>query len=202
VLADGRRRDVPLVPVNRPEGFVVEEQTLHRAFFQRTGFPVVGEAPMAPAPFNFSVTPAALRRPAPAPGARDGHGFEPRPTLPATGAGTGPALAGIRVVDLGVGVAVPEAGWLLAELGAEVIKIESRVNLDFLRRVTVEPDQPDRSLQFNDASRGHLGVTLHLTTVRGRELALALCAAADIVIENNRGGVAPRCGLDYADLRA
>jgi crotonobetainyl-CoA:carnitine CoA-transferase CaiB-like acyl-CoA transferase len=202
VLADGRRRDVPLVPVNRPEGFVVEEQTLHRAFFQRTGFPVVGEAPMAPAPFNFSVTPAALRRPAPAPGAGDGHGFEPRPTLPATGAGTGPALAGIRVVDLGVGVAVPEAGWLLAELGAEVIKIESRVNLDFLRRVTVEPDQPDRSMQFNDASRGHLGVTLDLTTARGRELALELCAAADVVLENNRGGVVQRWDLDYPTVRS
>jgi benzylsuccinate CoA-transferase BbsF subunit len=108
----------------------------------------------------------------------------------------------VRVVDLGVGVAVPEAGWLLAELGAEVIKIESCANLDFLRCVTVEPDQPDRSLQFNDASRGHLGLCLDLRTARGRELALALCAAADVVMENNRGGVVQRWGLDYADVRA
>ena len=111
-------------------------------------------------------------------------------------------LAGIRVVDLGVGVAVPEAGWLLAELGAEVIKIESRANLDFLRRVTVEPDQPDRSMQFNDASRGHLGVALDLTAARGRELALELCAAADVVLENNRGGVVQRWDLDYPTVRA
>jgi benzylsuccinate CoA-transferase BbsF subunit len=101
-----------------------------------------------------------------------------------------------------VGVAVPEAGWLLAELGAEVIKIESRANLDFLRRVTVEPDQPDRSMQFNDASRGHLGVALDLTTERGRELALELCAAADVVLENNRGGVVQRWDLDYPTVRA
>jgi len=202
VLADGRRRDVPLVPVNRPEHFVVEEQTMHRAFFQRTGFPVVGEAPMAPGPFNFSVTPVGLRRPAPTPGARDAGELAPRQAAATAAGGTGPALAGIRVVDLGVGVAVPEAGWLLAELGAEVIKIESRANLDFLRRVTVEPDQPDRSMQFNDASRGHLGVALDLTAARGRELALELCAAADVVLENNRGGVVQRWDLDYPTVRA
>jgi benzylsuccinate CoA-transferase BbsF subunit len=57
-------------------------------------------------------------------------------------------------------------------------------------------------MQFNDASRGHLGVALDLRTPRGRELALALCAAADVVIENNRGGVVQRCGLDYPQVRA
>src|SRR5262249_55402935 len=67
VLADGRRLDVPLVPGNRPERFVIEEQTRHRGFFQRTGFPHLGDAPMAPGPFNFSVTPTSLRCPAPAP---------------------------------------------------------------------------------------------------------------------------------------
>jgi benzylsuccinate CoA-transferase BbsF subunit len=110
-------------------------------------------------------------------------------------------LAGLRVVDLGVGVAIPETGWLLAELGAEVIKIESRKNIDFLRRVTVEPDTPNRAWTFNDASRGHKSVCLDLTSAHGRELALRLCAAADVVLENNRGGVAQAWGLDYEDVR-
>jgi crotonobetainyl-CoA:carnitine CoA-transferase CaiB-like acyl-CoA transferase len=202
VIAAARRLDVPLVPVNTPEQFVTEEQTLHRVFFQRTGFPGLGDAPVAPGPFNFSATPTELRRPAPAPGEDDRTGFAPRPPEPASGGAAGPPLAGVRVVDLGVGVAVPEAAWLLAELGAEVVKIESRANLDFLRRVTVEPDQPNRSMQFNDSSRGHLSVTLDLRTERGCDLALRLCAAADVVLENNRGGVAPRWGLDYADIRA
>src|SRR5207249_9309422 len=69
-------------------------------------------------------------------------------------------------------VAIPETGTLLAELGAEVIKVESRANIDFLRRVTVEPDAVDRSWTFNDASRGQLSVALDLRTPRGRELAL------------------------------
>src|SRR5204863_449220 len=87
------------------------------------------------------------------------------------------------------------------ELGAEVIKIESRANIDFLRRVTVEPDAVDRSWTFNDASRGQLSVALDLRAPRGRELALRLCAAADVVIENNRGDVVRKWGLDYEDVR-
>src|SRR5262249_44750794 len=172
VIAAARRLDVPLVPVNTPEQFVTEEQTLHRVFFQRTGFQGLGDAPVAPGPLTPPAPAAQLRRPPPAPGGDDRPGFGARPPEPASGGAPGPPLAGVRVVDLGVGVAVPEAGWPLAELGAEVVKIESRVNLDFLRRVTIEPDQPDRSMQFNDSSRGHLSVTLDLRTERGRDLAL------------------------------
>jgi crotonobetainyl-CoA:carnitine CoA-transferase CaiB-like acyl-CoA transferase len=198
VLARARALDVPLVPVNRPDEFVDEEQTRVRGYFRRTGFPHVAEAPFAAPPFNLSATPAALVRPAPASGAADG--FAPRdPEPPARGRAV---LADLRVVDLGVGVAGPEIGYLLAELGAEVVKIESRANLDFLRRVTVEPDAPNRSWTFNDASRGQRSVCLDLRSARGRALALDLCAAADVVIENNRGGVAARWGLDYAAVRA
>src|SRR5262249_27022946 len=201
VIDQARRLDVPLVPLNTPEQFVTEEQTSRRDYFQRTGFPHLDDAPVAPGPFNCSATPTRLRRPAPAPG-EDNGGFARRVAEPPSGTGGGPVLAGVRVVDLGVGVAVPEAGWLLAELGAEVIKIESRANLDFLRRVTIEPDQPDRSMHFNDSSRGHLSVLLDLGTARGRELALELCSVADVVLENNRGGVARRFGLDYPEVRA
>jgi crotonobetainyl-CoA:carnitine CoA-transferase CaiB-like acyl-CoA transferase len=201
VLAAGRALDVPIVPVNRPEAFVAEEQTRRRGFFLRTDMPGGIAAPMARGPFNFSATPVTLRRPAPAPSDDDAGRFTPLATPSAAGGDERPVLAGVRVVNLGVGVAVPEAGWLLAELGAEVVKIESRANLDFLRRVTVEPDEPDRSLQFNDSSRGHLGVALDLGTAHGRQLALALCAAADVVIENNRGGVVQRWGVDYDDVR-
>src|SRR5438445_217517 len=172
------------------------------ASVQEAGFPHLGGAPFAPAPFNFSRTPAVLGRPAPAPGAASEGSFPSRAPGRPGGDGTQrPALAGLRVIDLGCGVAIPETGTLLAELGAEVIKIESRANIDFLRRVTVEPDAVDRSWTFNDASRGQLSVALDLRAPRGRELALALCAAADVVIENNRGDVVCKWGLDYEDVR-
>jgi crotonobetainyl-CoA:carnitine CoA-transferase CaiB-like acyl-CoA transferase len=200
VLADARRLGMPIAPVNRPEDFVQEPQTRARRYFLQTGFPHLETAPFAPAPFHFSATPVVLARPAPSTHDTDG-GFPPREHVGHATGGSGPVLGTIRVVDLGVGVAVPEAGWLLAELGADVVKIESRANFDFLRRVTVEPDTPNRSWTFNDASRGHRSVCLDLRKPRGRELALRLCAAADVVLENNRGGVARDWKLDYEDVR-
>ena len=62
VLAEGRRLDVPIAPVNTPDAFVAEEQTRVRGFFRKTGFPHVGAAPFAASPFNFSRTPAMTRR--------------------------------------------------------------------------------------------------------------------------------------------
>ena len=201
VFETARRLGLPLAPVNTPDEFVAQEQTVARAYFQRTGFPHLGDAPFAPSPLNFSATPAVLRRPAPAPGEGSAASVAPRPPQPAGPASTEPPLAGMRVIDLGVGAVGPEVCWVLAELGAEVIKIESRANLDFLRAVTIEPDQPNRAWTFNDESRGQKSVCLDLRTPRGRELALRLCAAADVVVENNRGGVVAKWGLDYADVR-
>src|SRR5438128_3870102 len=124
VLAEARALGLPIAPVNRPEEFVAEEQTRTRGYFRATGFPHLGDAPFAPAPFNFSRTPVLLARPAPAPGAPDEGSFPPRaPGRPSGDGARRPALAGLCVIDLGCGVAIPETGTLLAELGAEVIKV-------------------------------------------------------------------------------
>jgi crotonobetainyl-CoA:carnitine CoA-transferase CaiB-like acyl-CoA transferase len=200
-LAEAVRLRVPLSPVNTPDDFVAAEQTRARGYFQATGFPHLGDAPFAPAPHNFSVTPTVLRRPAPPLGEDDRSGFPERTTSPPTSDRSQPPLAGLRVINLGVGAVVPEIGWLLAEFGAEVIKIESLANLDFLRRLTVEPDHPNRSWTFNAECRGQKSVCLDLNTPRGRELALQLCATADVVMENNRGGVVRDWNLDYEDVR-
>jgi len=202
VLAHGWRVGVPITAVNTPDEFVAAEQTRVRGYFRRTGFPHLGDAPFAPAPFNFSRTPCTLARPAPAPGADDGD-FPPRtPEPPAAPAGddAAPVLAGLLVVDLGVGAVGPEIAGFLGDLGADVVKIESRANLDFLRGVTIEPDAPNRAWTFNDECLGQKSVCLDLRTDRGRALALRLCAAADVVVENNRGGVVRAWGLDYDDV--
>jgi benzylsuccinate CoA-transferase BbsF subunit len=122
----------------------------------------------------------------------------PRPAPAAT---SGPVLEGIRVVDLGVGAVVPELCGMLADLGAEVIKVESAASPDFLRRLTLEPGRPNRSFMFNDENRGQKSVALDLRTARGRELALRLCATADVVAENRQGGLLRRLGLDHDSVR-
>jgi crotonobetainyl-CoA:carnitine CoA-transferase CaiB-like acyl-CoA transferase len=201
VLSHALRLGLPMAPVNTLEDFVAAQQTRHRGYFRRTGFPHVGDAPMATFPANLGRTPAVLRRPAPAPGEDDATGFSPRERVQPTASASGPVLAGLRVVNLGVGAVVPEMCGLLAALGAEVIKIESRSSPDFLRRLTVELDAPNRSWVFNDENRGQRSVCLDLRTPRGRELALRLCATADVVAENRQGGLVHRWGLDYEDVR-
>jgi benzylsuccinate CoA-transferase BbsF subunit len=91
---------------------------------------------------------------------------------------------------------------LLAELGADVIRVESRASLDLLRQITIEPDTPNRAFTFNDASRGQRSACFDLRHPRGRALALDLCASADIVAENYRGGALRHHGIDYATISA
>jgi benzylsuccinate CoA-transferase BbsF subunit len=91
---------------------------------------------------------------------------------------------------------------VLSELGAGVIKIESRANLDVLRMGSGSIELIDKSFTFNDECRGRRSVALDLNTERGRELAFALCASADVVAENQRGGALERRGLGYDAVRA
>jgi crotonobetainyl-CoA:carnitine CoA-transferase CaiB-like acyl-CoA transferase len=201
VLAKGHSLGLPIVPVNTPEEFVSEEQTRLRGYFRSTGFPQLGKAPFAPFPCQLSRTPVTLRRPAPAPGESDDPGFAPREPIGTAARNDGPPLAGLRVVSFGVGAAVPGLCRTFSELGCEVIKIESRASLDFLRRLSLEPEAMNRSWPFNDENRGHKSVCLNLRKARARELALDLCARADIVVENHQGGALDRFGLDYESIR-
>jgi crotonobetainyl-CoA:carnitine CoA-transferase CaiB-like acyl-CoA transferase len=196
VLAHGLRLGLPIAPVHAPEEFVAAEQTRARGYFHRTGAPPLGDAPVALFPGRFGRTRVVPPYAAPAPGEDTGD-FSPRAT-PTTGpAADGPVLAGVRVVNLGVGAVVPELCGLLADLGAEVIKIESATSPDFLRRLTPEPGQPNRSFMFNDENRSQRSVCLDLRTQTGRDVALRLCAAADVVAENRQGGLLRRFGLEY-----
>jgi crotonobetainyl-CoA:carnitine CoA-transferase CaiB-like acyl-CoA transferase len=202
VVDAGRRLGVPIAPVHRPDEFVTAEQTRVRGYFRQTGFPHLGDEPLATAPFVFTATPVSVRRPAPSLDEEDAGWTDPRPR-PSSGAVPEPTppLSGMRVVSLGVVAVGPEIAMLLSELGAEVVKIESRTKLDPLREVALEPDAPNCAFTFNAENRGQKSICLDLRQPRARELALALCGRADVVIENNRGGVAASWGLDYDDVR-
>jgi len=111
----------------------------------------------------------------------------------------------IRVLDLSMGWAGPLLGAMLAEMGAEVIKVEDTQFFDWWRgSLSVAPPemQPiERAPTFNTVNRGKLGVTLDLNHPRGIELVKRLVATADVLVENYSPGVMKRFGLDWEVLQ-
>jgi crotonobetainyl-CoA:carnitine CoA-transferase CaiB-like acyl-CoA transferase len=113
-------------------------------------------------------------------------------------------LTGIRVVDFSWVLAGPLGTRILANFGAEVIRIESRARIDGVRNGISPDGTPSENLGtlFNDVNTGKRSLTLDLTTERGIELVRELIATADVVTNNFRPGVLERIGLGYDDLCA
>ncbi|MGI9601962.1 MAG: CaiB/BaiF CoA transferase family protein [Acidimicrobiales bacterium] len=111
-------------------------------------------------------------------------------------------LAGLRVLDLGTRIAAPFCAGLLAEQGAEVIKIEQPGTGDPLRQLG--PFAPSEtgpySLYWAVEGRDRKSVTLDLRHERGQELFRSLCEHADVVCENFRPGTLERWNIDPSHL--
>ena len=107
-------------------------------------------------------------------------------------------LEGIRVISFGTGAVIPDFGKILGELGADVIKIESRGNMDFMRTIGADPDNIGG---FNESNRSKRSFGINLKTDKGRDLVKSLIKITDIIGENFRGGVMKSHGLDYEGVR-
>ena len=113
------------------------------------------------------------------------------------------ALDGVRVVDFSWIVAGPTATRMLADFGAEVIRIEYDQTLDYVRNIPSVGmgNSPNVSGTFNNLNRNKLGVTLNVMHPDGMELLRELISVSDIVVENFSSGVLSRWGLDYGEQR-
>ena len=109
------------------------------------------------------------------------------------------ALAGIRVLDLSRILSGPFATMILADLGADVIKIEDTRTGDDTRE-WAPPYQGDQSAYFLAVNRNKRSVSLDLKSARGRDIARMLADRADLVVQNFRPGTADRLGLGYQEL--
>jgi len=109
-------------------------------------------------------------------------------------------LRGIRVIDFSTIVAGPWCTRLLADCGAEVIKVEPVEQGDLLR--FLPPIADGTGAAYAHYNCGKRAVALNLKTKEGAELARKLVLGADVVVENFRPGVMARMGLGYADLAA
>ncbi len=108
-------------------------------------------------------------------------------------------LQGLRVLDMTWALAGPFCSMILADLGAEVIKVEnpdegdpSRKNFPFVKGV---------SSYFLSVNRGKKSITVNLRQPRGKEIILGLARKSDVLVENFRPGVMDRLGLGYVVLR-
>ena len=108
------------------------------------------------------------------------------------------ALAGIRVLELANFMAGPFCGMLLADMGAEVIKVENPAVGDYTR--TTPPFVNGESAGFLTLNRNKKSVTLNLKAPEGRELLKKLARKSDVVLENFRTGTMEKLGLGYATL--
>ena len=181
---EAQRRGVPFAPINELSDLLRIPQLHHRSFFRASND--AGRPAVVPgSPFSFS---------------RPRETGEPRSR--ATKGSSGP-LTGLRVIDFGHVWAGPYCAALLADMGAEVIKVESRHRVDIHRRQGPYPDgRPglNRSGVWNTQNRGKRSVALNLSTEEGRDLARRLVSISDVVIENFAPGVMHRLELDYPVL--
>ncbi len=115
-------------------------------------------------------------------------------------------LTGIRVVDLSMFFAGPVAAQVLADAGAEVIKVESIQRIDGWRSsgTVTEQELPswEASPYFNWVNRNKKDITLDLTNSRGADIVMKLVAEADILVENYTPRVMENFGLSYETLKS
>ena len=112
------------------------------------------------------------------------------------------SLEGIRIIDLSMGWAGPLAARNLADMGADVIKVESCENFDWWRSWEATPEWieeagAEKSSAFNSVNRNNRNITLDLSHPEGRDLLLKLVSTANAVMENYSGSVLPKLKLSY-----
>jgi crotonobetainyl-CoA:carnitine CoA-transferase CaiB-like acyl-CoA transferase len=119
--------------------------------------------------------------------------------LPGDGRPPRPPLLGIRILDLTRLLPGDFATWVLADLGAEVIKVEDTAGGDYMR--WMPPMAGENSAMYRSLNRGKRCIKLDLKQERGRDVFLRLLDGADCVVEGFRPGVMARLGLGYEDLK-
>ena len=187
-----------------------------RAFWQQSEHPTAGKVKAPGSPYRFSESRLGALRPAPGPG--QDRGWPAERKRPATvreierrrigGAprtGRPSPLDGVRIVEVTNNWAGPVAGRNLADLGAEVIKVESPTRIA-ARQGRYTGQQPfryhyNRVSYHNKLNRNKYGVTLDLSEAEGKELFLRLVKETDVVIEDNSPRVMRNLGLPYEVLR-
>lgn len=210
-FAEGLKRKIPIVPVPEMSDLLQDKEKLERSAI----VPILlgkERALTAGSMQRLTLTPPRRGGKVPCPGER--QALTNSRSNSATGvsmfadcssAAEQPLLR-TRVIDFSMGWAGPLCSRTLADLGADVIKIEAIQYPDWWRGVDRRPDYVNRqmyekTLRFCMMNRNKRGITLDLTRPEGLTLAKRLIAGADIVVDNYSVDVLPKLGLGYEVLR-
>ena len=185
--------DVPAAPVSDRGDWLKSGPMVDNALRLSFEHPTLGTVEMPGVPIKLAETPGSVRGLMKEADPDDLKAFaQPRTVAPAAGGEARPPLAGVKVLDLGTVIAGAYASCILANFGADVIKIESAEGDPF------RPFGPG----FTNHNRGKRGLGLNLKNPEGRAAFIDLARGADVVVDNYRLGVRRRLGIDYDALRA
>jgi crotonobetainyl-CoA:carnitine CoA-transferase CaiB-like acyl-CoA transferase len=194
-LAILRDADVPAGPVCRREDWLASELIANNDMCVVMDDPQRGPIEMPGVPIKLRQTAGSVRHLVQDASDAEVDAFlAPKPAAAATGgvAASGGPLSGIKVLDLGTVIAGAYCNAILANLGAEVVKVES-----------AEGDPwRDRGIGFTAYNRGKRGLVVDLKQPAGRELFLDLAGKSDVVLDNYRLGVRDRLGIGHAAVLA
>lgn len=211
-FAEGLKRKIPIVPVPEISDLVQDPEKRERGAIvplllgEEQGF-TVGSMQ------RLTSTPPHRGGKVPAPGEQQAYATS-RTYVPATAPGSSSCidtdqqpLRGIRVVDFAMGWAGPLCTRTLADLGADVIKIEAIQYPDWFRGIDrraayVDGQMYEKALPFCIMNRNKRGITLDLSRPQGLALAKRLVAGADVIINSYSVDVLPKLGLGYDVLKA
>jgi crotonobetainyl-CoA:carnitine CoA-transferase CaiB-like acyl-CoA transferase len=197
VCSEAQRRGIVCTPVLRPEEVLANVHFASRRTFAEAEVAPGVRGPVAQGFHELDGGRLGFRGRAPAPGENQADLAAAPAARPAPrGPAPAPAapLAGLRVLDFGIGGVGVEAGRMLAEYGADVIKIESRTYPDFIRTVLGSEMSPS----FASSSRSKRSFGVDVKRPEGLAVLHRLVALADVVIENNSTGTMDDMGVGWS----
>jgi crotonobetainyl-CoA:carnitine CoA-transferase CaiB-like acyl-CoA transferase len=196
VCSEAQRRGIVCTPVLRPEQVLANEHLVSRGTFADVEVARGVRGPTASGFYEIDGVRQGFRSRAPELGEHQREVLAEsaaRRAVPAGGAAPSLPLEGLRVLDFGIGGVGVEGSRMLAEYGADVIKIESRSYPDFIRTVMGS----EMSSSFASSSRSKRGFGVNLKTDEGRRVVSRLIERADVIIENNSTGTMDDMGLGW-----
>jgi len=203
-FSEGLRRKIPIVPVPEIADLIADEEKRARGAIVPI---MIGDEAGFSAGSMQRLTGTPPRRGGAVPDIGEqmlgrAHACESETPSPKAGGANRLPLDGIRVIDFSMGWAGPICTRTLADLGADVIKIEAIQYPDWWRGVDRRPayileQMYEKSVRYCIMNRNKRGITLDLTRPQGLDLAKQLLADADLVVDNYSVEVLPKLGLGY-----